>query len=100
MFIIRLVRDTIKQSGFIAKLGALAVYPALKSLKKRLDFTEYGGAPLLGVDGSFIICHGSSKAKPSRTPSALPVKSPNRTSSAIFVKSIEEEEVEQYDSES
>ena len=30
MFIIRLVRDTIKQSGFIAKLGALAVYPDLK----------------------------------------------------------------------
>ena len=63
MFIIRLVKDTIKSSGFIAKLGALAVYPALRTLKKRLDFTEYGGAPLLGVDGSFIICHGSSKAK-------------------------------------
>ena len=55
MFIIRLVKDTIKSSGFIAKLGALAVYPALRTLKKRLDFTEYGGAPLLGVDGSFII---------------------------------------------
>ena len=60
MFIIRLVKDTIKSSGFIAKLGALAVYPALRTLKKRLDFTEYGGAPLLGVDGSFIICHGKS----------------------------------------
>ena len=28
-----------------------------------LDYAEYGGAPLLGVDGGFIICHGSSKAK-------------------------------------
>ena len=34
-----------------------------KSLKKKLDYAEYGGAPLLGIDGCFIICHGSSKAK-------------------------------------
>ena len=63
MFIIRLVKDTVKNSGFIAKLGALAILPVMKVLKKRLDYTEYGGAPLLGVNGSFIICHGSSKAK-------------------------------------
>lgn len=36
MFIIRLVKDTIKSSGFIAKLGALAVYPALRTLKNVL----------------------------------------------------------------
>ena len=63
LFILQLVKDSIREGGILAKLGAMAVMPAFKHLKKRLDFTEYGGAPLLGVDGSFIICHGSSKAK-------------------------------------
>lgn len=97
LFIIKLVKEAIKNSGFIAKLGALAVYPALKTLKKRLDFTEYGGAPLLGVNGSFIICHGSSKAKA--------IKNAIRVADELVVqdvvghirKSIEEEQVEQYD---
>ena len=63
LFIMQLVKDSIRNGGILAKIGAMAVMPAFKHLKKRLDFTEYGGAPLLGVDGSFIICHGSSKAK-------------------------------------
>ena len=63
LFIMQLVKDSIRKGGILAKLGAMAVMPAFKHLKKRLDFTEYGGAPLLGVDGSFIICQGSSKAK-------------------------------------
>ena len=63
LFIMQLVKDSIRKGGILAKLGAMAVMPAFRHLKKRLDFTEYGGAPLLGVDGSFIICHGSSKAK-------------------------------------
>jgi len=33
------------------------------SLKKKMDYAEYGGAPLLGIDGACIICHGSSSAK-------------------------------------
>lgn len=37
--------------------------PLLIGLKKKLDREEYGGAPLLGVDGVCIICHGSSSAK-------------------------------------
>ncbi len=35
----------------------------VRELKKRLDYSEYGGAPLLGVNGTCIISHGSSKAK-------------------------------------
>ncbi|WP_300623217.1 phosphate acyltransferase PlsX [uncultured Megasphaera sp.] len=99
MFIIRLVKDTIKSSGFIAKLGALAVYPALRTLKKRLDFTEYGGAPLLGVDGSFIICHGSSKAKAIKNAIRVAGELAQQDVVGHICKSIEEEEVEQYDSE-
>lgn len=93
MFIIRLVKDTIKSSGFIAKLGALAVYPALRTLKKRLDFTEYGGAPLLGVDGSFIICHGSSKAKAIKNAIRVAGELAQQDVVGHIRKSIEEEEV-------
>lgn len=59
----KLIKDAIKGGGIFAKLGALLVMPALKKLGKRLDVTEYGGAPLLGVNGCCIICHGSSTAK-------------------------------------
>lgn len=45
------------------KLGMLLCKPMIESLKKKNDFTEYGGAPLLGVDGICIVCHGSSDAK-------------------------------------
>jgi glycerol-3-phosphate acyltransferase PlsX len=45
------------------KIGALLIKPGFMNLKKQLDYNEYGGAPLLGVDGISIICHGSSKAK-------------------------------------
>jgi phosphate acyltransferase len=47
----------------VTKIASLMVMPALKSLKQKLDYAEYGGAPLLGVNGGFIICHGSSRAK-------------------------------------
>ncbi len=37
--------------------------PAFKDLKKNLDYSEYGGAPLLGINGVSIICHGGSSGK-------------------------------------
>lgn len=40
--------------------GALLLKPSLESFKQRLDYTAYGGALLLGVNGVSIICHGSS----------------------------------------
>jgi len=42
---------------------AMQLEPAAKSLAKKNDYHEYGGAPLLGVNGVCVICHGSSKAK-------------------------------------
>jgi phosphate acyltransferase len=50
-------------STTIRKLGALAVKPGLREIAKMMDYAEYGGAPLLGVNGISIICHGSSKNK-------------------------------------
>ncbi|MFW6035953.1 MAG: phosphate acyltransferase PlsX [Halothermotrichaceae bacterium] len=43
-----------------AKLGALLLKPYLKELKQKTDYRQYGGAPLLGVNGVVIISHGSS----------------------------------------
>ena len=50
-------------SSFRSKLGALLVKPALKKTLKKLDASEYGGAPLLGLNGLVVKTHGSSKAK-------------------------------------
>lgn len=47
----------------MAKLGYLLSRPAYHALKKHLDYSEYGGAPLLGIKGVCIICHGRSPAK-------------------------------------
>ena len=44
-------------------VGAGLMKPALRGLKRKMDYAEYGGAPLLGVNGVSIVCHGSSKAK-------------------------------------
>ncbi|WIV10824.1 phosphate acyltransferase PlsX [Proteiniborus sp. MB09-C3] len=50
-------------SSFTSKIGALLLKPGLRKFKKRLDYTEYGGAPLLGTKGVVIKAHGSSDAK-------------------------------------
>ena len=46
-----------------SKLGAALSVPAFSRFKKRVDYTELGGAPLLGIDGAAIICHGASPVK-------------------------------------
>ena len=50
-----------------SKLGAALLKPALRRVKQQLDYEEVGGAPLLGVRGLSVVCHGSSKAKAIRT---------------------------------
>jgi glycerol-3-phosphate acyltransferase PlsX len=44
-------------------IGAYLLKPAFRRLKKTFDYAEYGGVPLLGVNGVVIICHGSSSPK-------------------------------------
>jgi len=46
--------------SLLAKAGVLLAMGAIRNLRKRLDYAEYGGAPLLGVRGGVMICHGSS----------------------------------------
>lgn len=57
-----LIKEQIR-SSFLSKIGGLLVLPKLRGLKNKLDYAEYGGAPLLGVDGISIICHGRSDAR-------------------------------------
>jgi glycerol-3-phosphate acyltransferase PlsX len=60
--IISLLRESLN-SNVRSKLGAALAMPALRALGKRLDYAEYGGVPVLGVDGVLINCHGRSKAR-------------------------------------
>lgn len=60
--IIQMLKDKIT-AGAIRKIGALLIRPGLKEMAGILDYAEYGGAPLLGVNGTSVICHGSSKEK-------------------------------------
>jgi phosphate acyltransferase len=57
--------DTLKQELLgrsLSKFGALLAKPSFDAVKRRLDYREYGGAPLLGVDGVVIVGHGRSDA--------------------------------------
>lgn len=49
-------------ASLASKLAALVLKPAFRRVKRRLDYAEYGGAPLLGVEGVAIIAHGRSNA--------------------------------------
>ena len=61
MSILELVKSKLMAS-IKSKMAALMLKPQLKSLKKEFDYEEYGGAPILGVDGPVLKIHGSSTA--------------------------------------
>lgn len=50
-------------TSFRGKLGGLLIKPSLKQVLKKYDATEYGGAPMLGLNGLVVKAHGSSNAK-------------------------------------
>lgn len=61
-----LVEDALRQEitrSLQASMGFLLSKDAFRAFKKRLDYSEYGGAPLLGVKGACLIGHGRSNAK-------------------------------------
>ncbi len=64
--VIRLVRTSLRESlksTVTAQVGALLSRKAFDAFKKRFDYSEYGGAPLLGVRGVCIVGHGSSNER-------------------------------------
>jgi len=60
--VVQMIKEEIKKS-LLAKLGALLLMPALNRFKKKADFAEYGGIPLLGAKKPVIITHGRANAK-------------------------------------
>src|SRR5208337_3789623 len=50
-------------SATTGKMGYLMIKPAIRNFRKRTDYSEYGGAPLLGINGTCIISHGRSSSK-------------------------------------
>jgi len=60
--IIKMLKQEIS-SGSAGRIGYLMLKPAIRNFKKRTDYDEYGGAPLLGINGASIISHGRSTAK-------------------------------------
>jgi glycerol-3-phosphate acyltransferase PlsX len=60
--LLSLIRRELSASA-ITKAGAVLARPAFQRLKKRLDYSEYGGAPLLGVRQIVVVGHGSSNAR-------------------------------------
>lgn len=50
-------------SNMFSRVGAMLMSPFLRRLRNAFDYSEYGGAPLLGINGVCIICHGDSSAK-------------------------------------
>jgi glycerol-3-phosphate acyltransferase PlsX len=49
-------------AGMVSKMGALLLSGKFKELKEQFDYSEYGGAPILGVKGAMVKMHGSSSA--------------------------------------
>ena len=60
--VLSMLRDEISK-GIKSKIGYLLAKSAFANFKKRVDYAEYGGAPLLGLNGTGIVCHGRSNAK-------------------------------------
>ena len=64
--LVDVVRQLLKQSlkaSITRQVGARLAQGAFNEFKKRVDYSEYGGAPLLGLNGICVICHGRSNAK-------------------------------------
>ena len=57
-----LIRQEIEAS-LVTKIAAIGVVPAFRRARRRMDYAEYGGAPLLGLNGTCIVAHGRSNAQ-------------------------------------
>jgi len=61
-FLFRNLRDEIPNT-MRGKLGGMLIRPGVRQLRARVDWREFGGAPLLGIDGVAVIAHGRSDAR-------------------------------------
>src|ERR1700693_2733894 len=61
-FLFRSLRDEIPKT-MRGKLGGMLIRPGVRQLRARIDWREFGGAPLLGIDGVAVVAHGRSDAR-------------------------------------
>ncbi|HYL51718.1 MAG TPA: phosphate acyltransferase PlsX, partial [Acidimicrobiia bacterium] len=61
-FLFRNLRDEIPKT-LGGKIGGLLIRPGVRQLRARIDWREFGGAPLLGIDGVAVVAHGRSDAR-------------------------------------
>jgi phosphate acyltransferase len=61
--VFHMVAGEVAQGSLLEKLGSLFMKPALRRFRRRTDYAETGGAPLLGVEGVAIISHGGSDGR-------------------------------------
>jgi glycerol-3-phosphate acyltransferase PlsX len=50
-------------NGLLTRIGARMAMPAFRKFSRKLDYEEYGGAPLLGLNGTVFVCHGGAGVK-------------------------------------
>jgi glycerol-3-phosphate acyltransferase PlsX len=58
----RLLKGELRR-GFFGQIGTMLALNALKRFSRLVDYAEYGGAPLMGLNSSCLICHGASNSK-------------------------------------
>jgi glycerol-3-phosphate acyltransferase PlsX len=85
----RTFRDEIMRSP-IRRFGAFLVKPAFRRLRKKVDYAEYGGAPLLGVNGVCVIGHGHSSPRAVANAIAVAAKSIRQNVNEHMVRAIHE----------
>jgi glycerol-3-phosphate acyltransferase PlsX len=84
-----LLRRELRKSNLIAKMGAVMTLPVFRSIKREIDASEYGGAPLMGVDGNVIIAHGSSDEKAIKNAVRAAAENVNRKVNAHVVEELQ-----------
>lgn len=60
--VFRALREEVPR-GLVGKLGGLLIRPGVSRVRGRIDWREFGGAPLLGIDGVAVVAHGRSDAR-------------------------------------
>ncbi len=63
LFQLEAIKEGVHHSGIMSKLGALLMKPVFRKVHETLDYSAYGGAPLLGLEGCVVKCHGSSDGR-------------------------------------
>lgn len=83
------IKDIFKKN-FKGKLAASLIMPELKELKKSMDYSEHGGAPLMGISKPVFKAHGSSYAKTFKSAIRLAGEYVKRNVVGLISKSLEE----------